>query len=286
MARVEFRTTAGGKTYGAGSFELADDAGPEVTKAQLTKFSYKDALVKFDLTGVRDFVYVRRDSAAASTLLINATKGSLHLELGIGPPHELFRVLAGTGAYAEDKRSKKRKKLNAELISDTHFSPSVPRTLMAPAPSDASGDPGVLETPGESSPSSAPGESSPSSAPPPAGKDTRPVDVVRWPSLEHRFAADSPASIAVASPIDVGVTTPVNLGFTDRPANVNMSVQTPGAIGVRILGSSEPIALRLVIAEPIVARSDYEIQLHLKGNAVLSVSVSGTTTFATPVKDG
>jgi hypothetical protein len=112
-------------------------------------------------------------------------------------------------------------------------------------------------------------------------EEKQPVDILRWPNLEHRFTKDSPVSVNVASPINVGVTTPVNLGFTETPANVNMNIITPNAVGVNLLGSKEPVALRFVITEPIVAKSDYTIQLKINGNEVFSVSIAGTTTLFT-----
>jgi hypothetical protein len=115
--------------------------------------------------------------------------------------------------------------------------------------------------------------------------DNKPVDIVRWPNAEHRFSSDSPLHVGLTKPVNIGFSeSPVNIGFTDKAANVNMNIVTPNAVGVNLLGSSEPVALRLVITEPIVAKSDYSIQLKINGNEVFSVSVAGTTTLFTQSK--
>ena len=109
----------------------------------------------------------------------------------------------------------------------------------------------------------------------------QPVDIVRWPNLEHRFTSDSPLNIGLTKPVNVGFTeSPVRVGFTDSPANVNMNIITPNAVGVNLLGSKEPVALRFVLSEPIVAKSDYTIAMKINGAEVFSINVAGTTVIA------
>src|SRR5438045_5972164 len=83
-----------------------------------------------------------------------------------------------------------------------------------------------------------------------AGIDLEPVDIIRWPNMEHRFSSDSPVRVGLISPINVGFgDSPVQVGFEQTPANVNMNIVTPNAVGVSLLGTQSPIALRIVIPE-------------------------------------
>lgn len=111
--------------------------------------------------------------------------------------------------------------------------------------------------------------------------EQQPVDIVRWPNLEHRFSSDSPLQVGLTKPVNVGFTeAPMRVGFTDSPANVNMNIITPNGVGVNLLGSKEPVALRFVIGEPIVAKSDYTIAMKINGAEVFSISVAGTTVIS------
>src|SRR3954466_10941704 len=117
-----------------------------------------------------------------------------------------------------------------------------------------------------------------------SGGGTQPVDILRWPNMEHRFNAQSPLSVGLVSPINVGFDkTPVNVGFTDTPANVNMNIITPRGVGVSLLGSDSPIALRIVIPEDqkMICQSAYNISFKIGGNEVASVNVGGTTNIWT-----
>ncbi|HEY8207063.1 MAG TPA: hypothetical protein VIG99_06270 [Myxococcaceae bacterium] len=112
--------------------------------------------------------------------------------------------------------------------------------------------------------------------------DLQPVDIIRWPNLEHRFNADSALRVGLTTPVNVGFgESPVRVGFAESPANVNMNILTPNAVGVNLLGSSSPIALRLVIPEEeqLIVSSQYNISLKINGNEVLSVAVGGRTTI-------
>ena len=114
--------------------------------------------------------------------------------------------------------------------------------------------------------------------------DKQPLDIMRWPNLEHRFSADSPVKVGFGdAPVKVGFgESPVKVGFTDTPAQVNMNIVTPNAVGVNIAhATKEPVALRFVITEPIVAKSNYTIQLKVNGNEVFAVTIAGTTTLQT-----
>lgn len=115
----------------------------------------------------------------------------------------------------------------------------------------------------------------------------QPIDIMRWPNMEHRFNSDSPVRIGFTeAPVKVGFTdSPVKVGFGESPANVNMNIITPSAVGVNLLGSKEPVALRFVITEPIVAKSDYSISLKVNGSEVFSVNIAGTTTFVTQAQN-
>lgn len=113
---------------------------------------------------------------------------------------------------------------------------------------------------------------------------TQPVDILRWPNMEHRFNPESPVRVGLATPVNVGFEqSPVRVGFTEAPANVNMNIITPKGVGVSLLGSESPIALRLVIpeAEKLICQSNYNIQLKIGGNEVASVAVGGTTNIWT-----
>lgn len=112
----------------------------------------------------------------------------------------------------------------------------------------------------------------------------QPVDIIRIPNLEHRFSRESPLSVGLATPVNVGFTeSPVRVGFGEAPANVNMNIITPKGVGVSLLGSSAPIALRLVIPEEeqLIARSAYTISMKVGANEICSVNVGGTTTLHT-----
>jgi hypothetical protein len=117
--------------------------------------------------------------------------------------------------------------------------------------------------------------------------EQQPVDIVRWPNLEHRFTSDSPLQVGLTKPVNVGFTeAPLRVGLTE-PANVNMNIITPNAVGVNLLGSKEPVALRFVIGEPIIAKSDYTIAMKINGAEVFSISVAGTTVISqTGIKEG
>lgn len=135
----------------------------------------------------------------------------------------------------------------------------------------------------------------------PVSKDLtqqQPVDIVRWPNLEHRFSSDSPLQVGLTKPVELGLTKPVEVGFTDAPvrvgfteapvrvgfteapANVNMNIITPNAVGVSVLGSKDPVALRFVLSEPIVAKSEYTIAMKINGAEVFSIQVAGQTVIA------
>lgn len=107
---------------------------------------------------------------------------------------------------------------------------------------------------------------------PKLANEQQPVDIIRWPNLEHRFTTDSPVHVNFNK-------SPLQVGFTEAPANVNMNIVTPNAVGVTLLGTKEPVALAFVLPRPIVARSDYSLQLQINGKEVFSVAIAGTTTF-------
>lgn len=114
--------------------------------------------------------------------------------------------------------------------------------------------------------------------------DLEPVDIIRWPNLEHRFNSDSPLRVGLSTPVNVGFgDSPVRVGFAESPANVNMNILTPNSVGVSLLGTSAPIALRIVIPEEeqLILQSQYNISLKINGNEVLSVAVGGRTTIYT-----
>ncbi len=111
--------------------------------------------------------------------------------------------------------------------------------------------------------------------------EQQPVDIVRWPNVEHRFTSDSPLHVGLTKPIGVDFTdSPVRVGFTEAPANVNMNIITPNAVGISVLGSKEPVALRFVLTEPIVAKSEYTIAMKINGAEVFSIQVAGQTVIA------
>jgi len=114
--------------------------------------------------------------------------------------------------------------------------------------------------------------------------DLQPVDIIRWPNLEHRFNSDSALRVGLATPVNVGFgESPVRVGFAESPANVNMNIVTPNSVGVSLLGTSAPIALRIVIPEEeqLIVQSQYNISLKINGNEILSVAVGGRTTIYT-----
>jgi hypothetical protein len=147
--------------------------------------------------------------------------------------------------------------------------------------------------------------------PPTEPQQQQPIDIVRMPNLEHRFQTDNPLGVKVGfapetslkvgvssdntvkvgfsaespvnvAPVSVGLTTPVNVGFGKEPANVNMNILAPNGVGVNLLGSKEPVALRFVLGQDIVARSEYAISLSINEKEVFAVSIKGTTTFTSP----
>ncbi|HEY8207066.1 MAG TPA: hypothetical protein VIG99_06285, partial [Myxococcaceae bacterium] len=98
------------------------------------------------------------------------------------------------------------------------------------------------------------------------GGGTQPVDILRWPNMEHRFNKESPLSVGLISPVNVGFDkTPVNVGFTEAPANVNMNIITPKGVGVNLMGCDSPIALRIVIPEEekMICQSAYNISFKI-----------------------
>ena len=120
------------------------------------------------------------------------------------------------------------------------------------------------------------------------GGGTQPVDILRWPNMEHRFSKESPLSVGLVTPVNVGFDkTPVNVGFTETPANVNMNIITPKGVGVSLLGSDSPIALRIVIPEEekMICQSAYNISIKVGGNEVASVNVGGATQIWTKSRE-
>lgn len=83
-------------------------------------------------------------------------------------------------------------------------------------------------------------------------------------------------------PVNVGFSTdspPVKLDLKDASASVAMNIATPNPV------SLSPVALRFVLSEPIVAKSDYTFSLTINKQEILSVSLSGTTTIRHPPKE-
>lgn len=117
-----------------------------------------------------------------------------------------------------------------------------------------------------------------------AGIDLEPIDIIRWPNMEHRFSSDSPVRVGLVTPVNVGFgESPVRVGFQETPANVNMNILTPNSVGVNLLGSSAPIALRIVIPEEeqLIVQSQYNISLKINGNEILSLTIGGRTNIYT-----
>lgn len=116
------------------------------------------------------------------------------------------------------------------------------------------------------------------------GIDLEPIDIIRWPNMEHRFSSDSPVRVGLVTPVNVGFgESPVRVGFQETPANVNMNILTPNSVGVNLLGSSAPIALRIVIPEEeqLIVQSQYNISLKINGNEILSLTIGGRTNIYT-----
>jgi hypothetical protein len=96
------------------------------------------------------------------------------------------------------------------------------------------------------------------------------VSILAWPAeaarLEHVFKPEKPC--------------PVSISFEQSAANVTLSTNPEQPLQVAMnmtLAAREPVPVCIALCEPICARSDYTVGIHIFGNPVATIDVSGMT---------